>query len=450
MAVVIELPHVGESVVEGVIGKWLAQPGDTLRRFDPLVEVVTDKVTMEVPSPYNGVLTSLLAQEGDTVPMGAPIAEIETEDAVAHPASPTSPPAGAVSPPALSSETPPSTIGYLSRDLQPVGPTGGIMYGSEAPPPDTVPEASPEPDEAGERRRYSPAVRRLARDHDIDPDSLKGSGMGGRVTREDVMRAVEARGATAGASPTHTAAPAPAPRTPASAGADDEVVPLTAVRRIIAEHMSRSALEIPHAWSMIEVDVTPLAAYRDRIKDEFRQREGVSLTYLPFAIKALVEALKENPLLNSSWGGDKIILKKRTNIGIAVAAPGGLVVPVIHKADGYSVAGLASAAQELTDRARQGRLSLDDVQGGTFTLNNTGALGSVVSQPIINHPQAGILTIEAVQKRPVVVNDAIAIRSMMNVCLSFDHRIVDGSESSAFLQAVKQRLEAMGPETPIY
>ena len=210
MAVVIELPHVGESVVEGVIGKWLAHPGDQLRRFDPLVEVVTDKVTMEVPSPYDGVLISVLAQEGETVPMGAPIAEMDTGDAsperpVAQSTQPAAPP---VQP---ASATPPSTIGYLSRDLQPVGPTGGVMYGSEAPPADTVPVVSPEPDEAGERRRYSPAVRRLARDHDIDPDSLSGSGMGGRVTREDVMRAVETRGATAGAAPapTHTAAPAP-------------------------------------------------------------------------------------------------------------------------------------------------------------------------------------------------------------------------------------------------
>ena len=227
-------------------------------------------------------------------------------------------------------------------------------------------------------------------------------------------------------------------------------MPLTAVRRIIAEHMSRSASEIPHAWSMIEVDVTPLVTHRDRIKDDFRQREGVALTYLPFAVKAVVEALKENPLLNSSWGGDKIVLKKRINIGVAVAAPGGLVVPVIHNADSHSIAGLARAAHDITDRARQGKLTLEDVQGGTFTLNNTGALGSIVSQPIINHPQAGILTIEAVQKRPVVINDAIAIRSMMNVCLSFDHRIADGSESAAFLQAVKQRLEAMGPDTPIY
>ena len=448
MAVVIELPHVGESVVEGVIGKWLAQPGDTLRRFDPLVEVVTDKVTMEVPSPYNGILTSLLAQEGDTVPMGAPIAEIETQDAIADSTPVPSATTESASTPALSSASAHSTTGYLSRDLRPVGPTGGVMYAAETPPVDTVPEATREPVDTGERRRYSPAVRRLAREHDIDPDNVSGSGMGGRVTREDVMRAVDARGATVSASPTHAAATVS--KTPASVGGDEEAVPLTAVRRIIAEHMSRSASEIPHAWSMIEVDITALASYRERVKDEFRQREGVALTYLPFAIKAVVEALKENPLLNSSWGGDKIILKKRTNIGIAVAAPGGLVVPVIHDADGQSIAGLARVSQDLTERARQGRLALEDVQGGTFTLNNTGALGSVVSQPIINHPQAGILTIEAVQKRPVVVNDAIAIRSMMNVCLSFDHRIADGSESAAFLQAVKQRLEAMGPDTPIY
>ena len=453
MAVVIELPHVGESVVEGVIGKWLAQPGDKLRRFDPLVEVVTDKVTMEVPSPYDGVLTSLLAQEGDTVPMGAPIAEMETADtngSVVQSSHAATPPVQASAP------TPPSTIGYLSKDLRPVGPTGGIMAGPETALPDAAPQPDTERDEPASRRRYSPAVRRLAREQNIDPDTLSGSGMGGRVTREDVMKAVQTRGAavaTASAppisAPAAPASPAPTP-IPMTAGADEEAVPLTAVRRIIAEHMSRSASEIPHAWSMIEVDLTSLASYRDRIKDDFRQREGVALTYLPFAIKALVEALKENPLLNSSWGGDKIILKKRTNIGIAVAAPGGLVVPVIHNADGHSIAGLARSAHELTERARQGRLSLEDVQGGTFTLNNTGALGSVVSQPIINHPQAGILTIEAVQKRPVVMNDAIAIRSMMNVCLSFDHRVADGSESSAFLQAVKQRLEAMGPDTPIY
>lgn len=447
MAVVVELPHVGESVVEGVIGKWLAQPGDQLRRFDPLVEVVTDKVTMEVPSPYAGVLTSVLAQEGETVPMGAPIAEIETEDEVSQTPQPATPPPQAA---ARSAQSPPSTIGYLSKDLQPVGPTGGVMAGPETTPTDGNPEALPDSNGPTERRRYSPAVRRLAQEHDIDPESLTGTGMGGRVTREDILKAIEARSSTISTSPVSGTRDAPAQGTPGPIGADEEPVPLTAVRRIIAEHMSRSASEIPHAWSMIEVDVTPLVAHRDRIKDDFRQREGVALTYLPFAIKAVVEALKENPLLNSSWGGDRIILKKRINVGIAVAAPGGLVVPVIHNADSHSIAGLARAAHDVTERARQGKLTLEDVQGGTFTVNNTGALGSIVSQPIINHPQAGILTIEAVQKRPVVINDAIAIRSMMNVCLSFDHRVADGSESAAFLQAVKQRLEAMGPDTPIY
>ncbi|MDP6550146.1 MAG: 2-oxo acid dehydrogenase subunit E2, partial [Dehalococcoidia bacterium] len=207
---------------------------------------------------------------------------------------------------------------------------------------------------------------------------------------------------------------------------------------------------IPHAWSTVEVDVTGLVALRSQVRAAFEEREGVDLTYLPFVLKAVAESLKEHPTLNASWGGDKIVLKKRINLGIAVAAPQGLIVPVIRDADRLSVAGLARASRDLTNRARQQKLTLDDVQGGTFTLNNTGALGSVVSQPIINHPQAGILTTEAILKRAMVRDDAIAIRSMMNLCLSFDHRINDGAESSAFLQAVKTRLESMGPDTPIY
>jgi 2-oxoisovalerate dehydrogenase E2 component (dihydrolipoyl transacylase) len=198
------------------------------------------------------------------------------------------------------------------------------------------------------------------------------------------------------------------------------------------------------------VDVTGLVALRSQVRAAFEEREGVDLTYLPFVLKAVAESLKEHPTLNASWGGDKIVLKKRINLGIAVAAPQGLIVPVIRDADRLSVAGLARASRDLTNRARQQKLTLDDVQGGTFTLNNTGALGSVVSQPIINHPQAGILTTEAILKRAMVRDDAIAIRSMMNLCLSFDHRINDGAESSAFLQAVKTRLESMGPDTPIY
>ena len=219
---------------------------------------------------------------------------------------------------------------------------------------------------------------------------------------------------------------------------------------MIAEAMVRSVSQIPHAWSMVEVDVTALVALRAQIRGDFHQREGLDLSYLPFVMTAVVQSLKEHPTLNASWGGDKIILKKRVNLGIAVAAPGGLIVPVIHDADRMSTAGLALSLHDITQRARQNKLALGDVHGGTFTLNNTGALGSIVSQPIINPPQAGILTTEAIQKRAVVRDDAIAIRSMMNLCLSFDHRINDGAESSGFLQAVKARLESVGPNTAIY
>ena len=420
MSITIDLPQVGESVVEGIIGKWLKQPGDPVEKYDSLVEVVTDKVTMEVPSPVSGVLGRILAQEGDTVPMGAPIAEIETDEvpATADAApSPVTAPAEAV-----------STTGYLVKESRPVGPTGGGV--------EEAPEQAPQ-QENPERARYSPAVRRLAQEHNVDLRRVTGTGMGGRITRDDVL----------GHLGTMTAKAPPAPQ-PAAGG--DTVIELTPVRRMIAQHMVRSATEIPHAWSMVEVDVSGLVQRRESAKAEFLQREGVELTYLPFVIQAVVESLKEHTRLNSSWGGDKIILKRSINIGIAVAAPEGLVVPVIHEADSLSVAGLAKAGRELTGKARQGKLALQEVQGGTFTVNNTGALGSIVSQPIINYPQAAILTTEAIQKRPVVINDAIAIRSMMNVCLSFDHRIVDGAESGVFLQSVKRRLEAVGAETAIY
>ena len=214
--------------------------------------------------------------------------------------------------------------------------------------------------------------------------------------------------------------------------------------------MVRSVTQIPHAWSTVAVDVTNLVAVRTNLRGGFLEREGVELTYLPFVVKTVVEALRQNPTLNATWGGDKIILKKRIHMGIAVAGPDGLIVPVIHDADRLSIAGLAHAVRDLASRAQSKKLILDDVHGGTFTLNNTGVLGSNVSQPIINHPQAAILTTEAIQKRPVVINDAIAIRSMMNLCLSFDHRINDGAEASAFITSVKRRLEAIDADTPIY
>jgi 2-oxoisovalerate dehydrogenase E2 component (dihydrolipoyl transacylase) len=437
LAVTIELPHVGESVVEGTIGRWLKQPGDTIERYEPLVEVITDKVTMEVPSPLGGVLLRILAQEGETLPMGAPIAEVETDEVPAPTApAPRQEPAAA---------KPAGTTGYLIKGVRPVGPTGG------GPAPETSGESSVDGAEAAAGApRLSPAVRRLVHEHGVDLARLQGTGLGGRITRDDVLKHLEAGPVTAATpaaastTPSTEAAPKPA------AGPDEEHIPLTLVRRMIAEAMTRSASQIPHAWSTVEVDVTGLVALRSQVRAAFEEREGVDLTYLPFVLKAVAESLKEHPTLNASWGGDKIVLKKRINLGIAVAAPQGLIVPVIRDADRLSVAGLARASRDLTNRARQQKLTLDDVQGGTFTLNNTGALGSVVSQPIINHPQAGILTTEAILKRAMVRDDAIAIRSMMNLCLSFDHRINDGAESSAFLQAVKTRLESMGPDTPIY
>ena len=226
---------------------------------------------------------------------------------------------------------------------------------------------------------------------------------------------------------------------------------ITPVRRMIAEAMVRSVTEIPHAWSVKEVDVTGLVALRQRVRAEFERQEGVGLTFMPFVIRAVVEALRKVPTMNATWGGDSIILKRRINLGLAVAAPNGLIVPVIHNADRLAVSGLAHAVNDITERARTNRLTIEDVQGGTFTLNNTGALGgSVVSGPIINHPQAGIMTTETIEKRPVVRDDAIAIRSMMNICLAFDHRINDGAEASGFLEAVKARLESYGPDSSIY
>lgn len=454
---IIELPQVGESVTEGTITQWLKRVGDRVEKYDPLVEVLTDKVSMEVPSPVAGVITEILAEEGQTLPMGAPIAAIQTSDVAADaPSPPPTQPAQA----AASSDAPSDAIGrtgVLLKDVAPVGPTGSGATETHADPQPTqavAQTAAPAPAQdtppADRRRRYSPAVMRLAEQHGVDLAQVVGTGMGGRITRKDVLAYIDA--AAQPQQPQPQSPPAPASAAPQSdaLAADEERVPLTPVRRMIAANMTRSAAQIPAAWSITEVDVSGLMRRRDAVKDEFLRREGYPITYLHFIVKAVAASLKENPLLNSSWAGDAILLKKRINIGIAVAAPDGLVVPVIRDADALSVAGIARRAADLTRRARQGNLSVDDVQGGTFTLNNTGALGSVASQPIINHPQAAILTTEAIVKRPVIIGDAIAIRSMMNICLTFDHRIMDGAEASAFANAVKRRLEAIGDDAVIY
>ena len=421
----IELPQVGESVTEGIIGKWLKSVGDSVEKYDPLVEVVTDKVNMEMPSPVSGVLTSILVEEGQTVPMGMVIAEIEGEGEE---------PSTASEPQVVVAESEKiDTTGVLLKDVSPGGPTGSggpISVG--------VSEVSAAP-VGGRRQRYSPAVQRLAEERDVDLSLVVGTGMGGRVTRKDVQAFIESRPS---AEPSRGPASAPGP--------DVERVPLTPVRRMIADNMVISSSQIPQAWSTVEVDVSGLVQRREGARPDFQLREGVNLTYLPFVLKAVAESLRENPLLNSSWAGDAVLVKHRINIGVAVAAPDGLVVPVVHDADRLSIAELAAALDDLTGRARQGKLELKDVQGGTFTVNNTGALGSVVSRPLVNPPQAAILATETIVKRPVVVGDAIAIRSMMNLSLTFDHRVMDGAEASSFIGTVKRLLEAIGPETAIY
>ena len=423
---IIELPQVGESVTEGVIGKWLKSVGDRVERFDPLVEVVTDKVNMEMPSPVTGTLTALLVDEGATIPMGTPIAEVAVEGESANEA----PQSGPLAPPA---ESPPvDRIGALLKDVAPVGPTG-----SGGP----ISSDGPARQDSG-RRRYTPAVLRLAEERGVDLERIGGTGIGGRVTVKDVRGFVEQTEQAPASIESSSEAPPPS--------ADEERVLVSPVRRMIAANMVKSASAIPQAWTLVEADVTGLVARRQAIRDDFQQREGINITYLPFVMKVVARSLKENPLLNSSWDGDAIILKRRINVGIAAAAPDGLVVPVVHDADTLSVAGLARKIDDLVGRARGGKLDLEDVQGGTFTLNNTGALGSVLSQPLVNYPQAAILTTEAIEKRPVVIGDGIAVRSMMNLCMSFDHRIMDGAEASAFINAVKHRLEAIGPDTAVY
>ncbi len=432
----IDMPHVGESVTEAVIGKWLVSPGDTIRRYDPLVEVVTDKVNMEVPAPRDGTIVGLLVSEGDTVEMGSAIAEMEVEGAVDEQKPVAEPSTGGPSVQAA------SRVGSMIVGAN-VGPTGGEFTDTSLQAEQSALEATGTTGSSSSRRRgrrgrtdtgarISPVVRRLADRHGIDVSQLTGSGTGGRVTKRDVEAYLEVMEAGTEL----TAEPA------------DEVVEPSPIRRMIAENMSRSFREIPHAWGAIEVDVSEMVAYRNANLERVQQSTGQRLTYLPIVLHHVARALSTHRLLNSSWDNGKVVLKGAVNVGVAVASEQGLVVPVVRGADGLSLEETVSEMARIVGGARAGKLQLEDVQGGTFTLNNTGALGSVLGGAIINYPQAAILTTESIVKRPVVVTtseggEAIAIRSMMNMCLSFDHRIIDGAEALAFMNDVKVRLESM-------
>lgn len=426
----VTMPQLGESVVEGTVGQWLKAPGEAVGRFESILEVITDKVNTEIPSPAAGTLVEILVEEGETVAVGTPLCVLEVggaapaESDTADEATTDSAPAAAEAPPAAAA----------SARTAP-----GIEAGRDGLP----------------RGVYSPLVRRLAAEHGVDLLQLQGSGAGGRVTKKDVLAAVDsATTPVAPAAPAATATPV-APAAPAAAATvatepGDEVITPDAMRRAIAQHMVTSKQTIPHAWTMMEADVTDLVAFRAAKKDAFSASEGINLTFVPFFIKAVVEAVKQFPLVNSTWQDDRIIVKKRINIGVAIGLDDGLVVPVIHNADRMSIAGLAQSLAELIEKARTGNLSVSDVQGGTITVNNTGAFGSVASNPIINHPQAAILTMETIRRTPVAVGDAIGIRSLMNMCLSFDHRVTDGLYVGRFLQTVKAGLEAYGPDTSLY
>lgn len=414
---VVKMPQLGESVSEGTIGRWLKQPGDRVERDEPLVEIQTDKVNAEVPSPVSGILQQILLPEGATAAVKADMAIIGDE----------APSAGAPSP------TPraPSTFTYDAS------PGGGVVGHRE----EEEPSTPPEPNGAQPKRFYTPVVLRMAEEHGIDLASIEGSGAHGRVTRKDVERAIATGVQLQPAAP-------PPPPPPVAAGPGEDVA-LTPMRRAIAEHMARARAEIPDAWSITEVDVTKLVKDRDRLQPEWQRREGFELTYLPFFVKAVLAGLRQVPELNATWAGDHIQVHREYRLGIAVSVPNGLVVPVLRGADQLSIAGLAHALRALVQKARGGQLSMTDLQGATFTVNNPGALGSIMSQPIVPVGQAGIVTMEAIVKRPVVTeDDAIAVRSIMYSCLSFDHRVLDGSGALQFLRTLKRELETV--EYPLY
>ena len=429
----IKMPQLGESVTEGTVDKWLKHEGDFVKRDEPLVEVVTDKVNAEIPSPFEGKLVKIAANEGDVVRVGAVIAQIEVEGAGTASAA-LSPSAAQAPPPAPAKGGRGAADAPAATAAPAAAPPFVVRAQSAAPQPSALPA------ESGDgHARLSPAVRKLAAEHGIDAAALQGSGMGGRVTRDDVLAAVGTDTAPA------TEAPPASPSQPSApvraAGAREELMKLSVMRRSIAEHMVRSLATSPHAWTLQEVDVTNLVRYREAEKEGFRARHGVALTYLPFVVQVLCLGLKQFPWLNSTWSDEGVILKRYLNLGVAVSIPDGLIVPVLKDADQLGFTDLVRRLSDLIERARNKQLKPEDVQAGTFTLNNTGATGSVASQPIINQPQAAILTTESIVKRPVVIGDGIAVRHMMNMCLSFDHRIIDGMMAGQFLSFMKQNLE---------
>lgn len=390
------MPQLGESVTEGTINHWFVKEGETVNKYDPIAEVLTDKVTAEIPSLFSGKITKIIATVGEAIPVGNLICYIEVEDDKT-----------------LENEVIESSVQETTEVKQ---------------------------KQQSNKPRFSPAVLKLAEEHEIDLKDVQGTGNGGRITRKDILAFIEKKKLT----PSQSDAVIPQGEKRIEKQNSDIEIPLSGIRKAIASNTVKSFQEIPHGWMMVEVDVSDLVAYREKIKAEFKQKEGFNITYFSFFVKAVVEALKQYPELNSMWAEDKIIQKKDINISIAVASGDVLFTPVIKNADEKSIKGIAKEVYELAHKARTGKLTREDVEGGTFTVNNTGVFGSVQSMGIINYPQAAILQVESIVKRPVVAeNGMMGPRDIVNLCLSLDHRVLDGLVCGLFLKAVKEKLEGM-------
>jgi 2-oxoisovalerate dehydrogenase E2 component (dihydrolipoyl transacylase) len=394
------MPRLGESVTEGTVIRWLKEVGDTVKEDEPLVEVSTDKVNSEIASPYDGVLIRIDIKEGDTAAVGEPIALIEVANE-----------SGAT---ISDGEGAPRAIHNL-----PGGHEDARLMG----------------DVARSGRQESPAVRRLAQEHGLNLSDVPGTGDKGRVTREDALAYIKARDADASKS-------SPTSRADRRA---EELVTISPTRRRIAARMLESLTTAPHAWTMMPADVSNLVSFRESSKDDFRRQHGTRLTYTALLVRLLTDALKAHPHINATWTGAGILVKKYYDIGIATAAPSGLVVPVVRDADGLGLVELSHVIADLTDRARRQALTLHDVEGGTFTLSNSGALGTTAGMAIINQGQAAILSTGAILRSPAVVDERIEIRHMMNLCISIDHRVIDGEDAARFLATMRESLETWTP-----
>ena len=439
MAVDVMMPQMGESIFEGTITKWLKKPGDKIERDEPLFEISTDKVDAEIPAPAAGVLKEIKVTEGQTVPIQTIVAVIDAAGASAAAAAP-----APAAPPPAKQEAPKRAA------TPPAAPPAAKSAPAAAAP------AAHEKAGNGDKIRSSPLVRRIAREHDIDLSQVPGTGAGGRVSKHDILAAVEGGGhappASAGAS-LATSAPAPPPSGVPSATLEVavpreklyfghyEVQPMSTMRQRIAEHMVLSKRTSPHVYSIDEANVTEIATLRSKMKDKFERETGTKLTFMPFFIRAAVEALRAFPTVNSSVDGTNLVLHKECNIGVAVALDWGLIVPVIKSAEEKNFLGLARALNDLAERARAKKLKPDEVAESTFSITNPGVFGGLMGLPVINQPNVAILGLGTIEKRPVVIDDAIGIRSMVYLTLSYDHRAVDGAIAHQFMGHIKKTLE---------